>query len=78
MQRKVDAVGYELGGRAHKLVDISRCDEETLRVRAVAERRCIGDRRNADGDHRAAEVSLAYLGAVVADAAAGEIPVSQS
>lgn len=59
MQRKVDAVGDELGGRAHKLIDISRCDEKTLRVGAVAERRGIGDRRNADGDHRAAEVSFA-------------------
>ena len=71
MQRKVNAVGYELRDRLYKLVDIARRDEQALSALVIAQRRGVGNRRNADGDHGAAEVSLAYLGAVVAYAAAG-------
>ena len=52
--------------------------KKTLRVRTVAERRGIGDRRNADGDHRAAEVSLLNPARSLPTPLPGKFPVSQS
>ena len=72
MQGEVDGVADELRNVAHGGVDISRRDEHAARGLVGGKTGGVHDSGHADGDDGRAQRALAELGAVVADAGAGD------